>query len=58
MEAVELILLIGQYVQKYYLGKSVKKNLTETVWNFGEYLPQYFYYRIPLRETEFGLKKR
>ena len=38
---VKLMLLIGQYAQKYYLGKSVKKNLTETVRNFEEYLPKY-----------------
>lgn len=39
---VELILLIGHYAQKYYLGKTVKKNLTETVNTFQDYLPKYF----------------
>ncbi len=37
-----LFLLIGQYAQRYYLGKSRKKNLTETVTNYAEYLPNYF----------------
>ena len=39
---VKLTLLIGQYAQKYYLGKNSKSNLTETVRHFNEYLPQYF----------------
>ena len=39
---VKLILLIGQYSQKYYLGTNNKKNLTETVRNYSEYLPDYF----------------
>ena len=37
-----LIILIGQYAQKYYLQKRRKANLTETVRNFEEYLPEYF----------------
>jgi uracil-DNA glycosylase len=35
-------LLIGQYAQKYYLGKLRKKNLTETVRAYQTYLPNYF----------------
>ena len=35
MRDVKLILLIGQYAQKQYLGKAAKKNLTENVRNFG-----------------------
>jgi len=38
----ELILLIGAYSQKYYLNKSMKKNLTETVLNYNDYLPKFF----------------
>ncbi len=34
---VRLILTIGQYAQKYYLGKKRKRNLTETVRNWKEY---------------------
>ncbi|MEO6289889.1 MAG: uracil-DNA glycosylase family protein [Ginsengibacter sp.] len=37
-----LILLIGQYAQRYYLNKSFKGSLTETVRNYQEYLPTYF----------------
>lgn len=42
MKDLELTLLIGTYSQKYYLNKRMKKNLTETVKSFKEYLPQYF----------------
>lgn len=40
MKQVELTVLIGNYAQKYYLGKNAKKNLTETVKAFQEYLPE------------------
>lgn len=36
------ILLIGAYAQKFYLKEKRKKNLTETVFSFREYLPDYF----------------
>ncbi len=39
---IELVLVIGAYSQAYYLGKRRKKNLTETVRNFSEYLPDFF----------------
>lgn len=42
MPNVSLVLLIGQYAQNYYLGKTTKGTLTETVENFNAYLPQYF----------------
>lgn len=41
MPNVETILLFGNYAQKYYLGERCKANLTETVRNFREYLPQF-----------------
>lgn len=41
MDQVELTLLVGQYAQKYYLKDRAKKNLTETVRHFEEYLPKY-----------------
>lgn len=41
MPNIETILLIGNYAQKYYLNKQCKRNLTETVKNFQEYLPKY-----------------
>lgn len=42
MPDVKLIILIGAYSQKYYLGKNAKRTLTETVRSYQEYLPQYF----------------
>ena len=42
LEKVELTLLIGQYAQGYYLKDRVKSNLTETVRDFDDYLPNYF----------------
>ncbi|MFW2478243.1 MAG: uracil-DNA glycosylase family protein [Sediminibacterium sp.] len=41
MKEVKLIILIGQYAQKYYLGEKLKPTLTDTVKNFEEYLPAY-----------------
>ncbi len=41
MKKVRLTLLIGQYAQARYLGERAKKNLTETVRNFSEYLPEF-----------------
>lgn len=41
LKGVKLTLLIGQYAQKYYLGASMKKNLTETVRAYQEYWPQF-----------------
>lgn len=41
MKEVKLIILIGQYAQKYYLGDKLKPTLTETVKNYTTYLPQY-----------------
>lgn len=37
-----LILLIGQYAQRYYFKKNWKSNLTETVRSYREFLPKYF----------------
>lgn len=42
MPDVQLVILIGAYSQKYYLGKTAKRNLTETVLAYEEYLPTYF----------------
>ena|SRR5665811_369943 len=41
MPEVELVILVGQYAQKYYLGNRAKGTLTETVKNFRTYLPTY-----------------
>lgn len=42
MPNIQLTILIGQYSMHYYLGKDRKKNLTETVRAYTEYLPKYF----------------
>lgn len=42
MPDIELTILIGAHAQKFYLGKRMKRNLTETVRNYKEYLPEYF----------------
>ncbi len=34
--------MIGEYAIKYYLKDTRKKNLTETVRSYQEYLPKYF----------------
>lgn len=39
---LKLTLLVGNYAQKHYLGKAMKKTMTETVRAFREYLPAYF----------------
>lgn len=44
LSQVKLTLLIGDYAQKAYLKEERKSSLTETVYNWKEYLPQY----IPL----------
>lgn len=41
MKKAKLILLIGQYSQKYYLGEALKETLTDTVKNYKSYLPKY-----------------
>ena len=42
MPEVRLTILIGKYSVDYYLKKRAKKNLTETVRGYQEYLPEYF----------------
>lgn len=42
MKEIQLILLIGQYSQKYYLKNKMNKNITENILNFNDYLPDYF----------------
>lgn len=42
LKNIELTILIGKYSMDYYLKGQMKKNLTETVRRFDEYLPRYF----------------
>ncbi|MFA7589583.1 MAG: uracil-DNA glycosylase family protein [Acholeplasmataceae bacterium] len=39
---LELIILVGQYAQKYYLKDNFNKNTTTTVLNYRSYLPRFF----------------
>ncbi len=45
------------YAQNYYLKKKAKKNLTETVRNYKEYLPNYFVLPHPSPRNRFWLTK-
>ncbi|MBB1554067.1 uracil-DNA glycosylase family protein [Candidatus Gracilibacteria bacterium] len=42
MPNIQLFVLIGAYAQKFYLGNKNKKNLTETVRAYQEFLPKFF----------------
>lgn len=42
MPDVRLTILVGAHAQQYYLNKQAKRNLTETVAHYVEYLPHYF----------------
>ena len=53
----ELILLIGQYAQKYFLGPSMKRTLTETVKSWQEYEPHFFTLPHPSPRNNIWLKK-
>lgn len=57
MPKIELTILIGQYAQKEYLGNRMEKNLTETVRNFKNYLPNYFVLPHPSPRNRFWLSK-
>jgi uracil-DNA glycosylase len=54
---VRLTLLVGQYAQRYYLGKERKATLTETVRAFEEYLPEYFVLPHPSWRNKAWIKK-
>lgn len=57
MPNIKLTLLIGQYAQAYYLGNKMKKNLTETVKHYKEYLPTFLPLPHPSPRNLFWLKK-
>lgn len=42
MPNVKLTILIGKYAQNYYLPHNTHRNLTDTVRNYKEFLPDYF----------------
>lgn len=57
MPHVALVLLIGMYAQRYYLKKDAKKNLTETVDHYQEYLPRFFPLPHPSPRNRFWLTR-
>lgn len=57
MPNIQLTLLIGSYAQKYYLGKRMKKNLTETVRATHEYYPEYIALPHPSPRNNIWMKK-
>lgn len=57
MDNLEMIILIGQYAQGYYLGNDKKKTLTETVKNYQQYLPKFFPLPHPSPRNNIWLKK-
>jgi uracil-DNA glycosylase len=57
MPNLKLTILIGQYAQRYYLGDAMKKNLTETVKNYKNYLPRYIVLPHPSPRNRFWLRK-
>ncbi|TNJ47152.1 uracil-DNA glycosylase family protein [Tamlana fucoidanivorans] len=57
LKQVELVILVGMYVQQYYLGKAAKNTLTETVENYNAYLPKYFPLPHPSPRNRFWLTK-
>ena len=57
LKNVQLTILIGQYSQKYYLKKSFKENLTNTVKAYEEYLPDYFPLPHPSPRNRFWQSK-
>lgn len=50
-----LIILIGQYAQRYYLKKNFKGSLTETVRHYKDYLPDYFPLPHPSPRNQYWL---
>ncbi|MEM9848360.1 MAG: uracil-DNA glycosylase family protein [Bacteroidota bacterium] len=57
LEHIQLIVLIGQYAQKAYLGNARKKNLTQTVAAYQEYLPKFFPIVHPSPRNRIWLRK-
>ncbi|KKJ76105.1 hypothetical protein WH95_15230 [Kiloniella litopenaei] len=54
---LRITLLVGQYAQKFYLGKKKKRTLTGTVKSWREYQPAYFVTPHPSWRSAMWLKK-
>lgn len=57
IKKVELIILIGQYAQQYYLKEKAGENLTATLKAFKTFLPQFFTLPHPSPRNRFWLVK-
>jgi len=57
MPNLQLIILIGQYAQRHYLGDRMKRNLTETVRAYASYLPRYLVLPHPSPRNRFWLNR-
>jgi uracil-DNA glycosylase len=57
LKDIELTLLVGQYAQRWYLGKDRQKTMTETVRGFRDYLPDYLPTPHPSWRTTHWQKK-
>ena len=57
LRGVQLVLVIGKYAQDIYLKESSKKNLTENVRFFEEFLPTYFPLPHPSPVNHFWRRK-
>ena len=57
MHEIRLTLLVGQYAQKNYLKTNIKKNLTETVRHYEEYLPRFLPLPHPSPRNNIWMKK-
>ncbi len=54
---LQTVILVGQYAQKWHLGKGAKKTLTETVGAWADYAPTYFPTPHPSWRNNAWLKK-
>lgn len=54
---LELILLVGQYAQRYYLGERAHDSVTQTVRAWRDYLPRYLPLPHPSPRNQLWLKK-
>ena len=57
MPHARLKILVGSYAQKYYLGKRMKENMTETVRAWKDYLPEFFPIVHPSPRNQIWLAK-
>ncbi|MBT2160157.1 uracil-DNA glycosylase family protein [Zobellia barbeyronii] len=57
LEQVQLTLVIGKYAQDHYLKELSKKNLTENVANYHEFLPEFFPLPHPSPVNRFWMSK-